>query len=879
VIRLRTLGGVSLHRNGLALTGRATQRKRIALLVLLAAAAERGLTRDKILAYLWPEHDSDRGRHALSQLLYAIRRDLGPDCIRAGIDELHLDAAAVSSDLHDFNRACDAGELELAAALHTGVFLDGFFVTNAPEFERWAEGERQRLNAAASRVFGVLGAAAIARADPRGAAEWFRRRTVLEPLNSRAFLDLLVACEAAGDRTEAMRYGLAHVALVRAELGVEADAEVTAFLRSLTRGPQPLDTAGPAIGDVPSDIAIARDEPSSPSVMRANEVEHEKPALPQPHVQSLSRAIPSRHKWLAAVSVGLVLASLSSVRWFASRNLEMQSIILGAVTGPDTSLNFAVREALEAELSAMSRVKVLSRSAVEQALTLMKREPGSQLTEPVAVEVAHRRGVAYALVASVKPVGDGAEIRARLTDTRGADEASAVFVVRTAESGMVIAEVRKLAATLGTRFGDRSRRGVPKSLPAVSTSSLPALRTYAAARQALEAGDRWRALNHGLAAVQQDSTFAMAHYLVGDLAWFLDRQTLSDKHLTAAVALSDRLPLRERLLVRARYMQIVRDNTDSALIYWYQLHAAYPQEALAYEGRAWTNRARGETEDAYRAADSALVLDPSAHAPNERNKLVALLSGVPDTARALALAESLGTWAMVEARQTAALVRHDWDGALRSIDTAYPPRGGCGNYFAAPLRHAVLIAAGRTALAARELESILCWARGPGGWPLAQMYIPNALLVQGRAEVLSNTTRQRALGYARQALDFVDSADLSIPAVARIIERAADISARGGDLASVQRARGTIVKRDDGQRFQSYQLTLLSIDAAIAFARGDFRAAAALARQSRQRSFFGRSGEIAYLLEADARAASGELALADSLYRDSRAPLAFLKRG
>jgi hypothetical protein len=55
--------------------------------------------------------------------------------------------------------------------------------------------------------------------------------------------------------------------------------------------------------------------------------------------------------------------------------------------------------------------------------------------------------------------------------------------------------------------------------------------------------------------------------------------------------------------------------------------------------------------------------------------------------------------------------------------------------------------------------------------------------------------------------------------------------------------------------------------------------AAELARQARQRTFFGRSIEIVWLIEADARAAVGQRALADSLYRDSRAPSAFLKSG
>jgi tetratricopeptide (TPR) repeat protein len=329
-------------------------------------------------------------------------------------------------------------------------------------------------------------------------------------------------------------------------------------------------------------------------------------------------------------------------------------------------------------------------------------------------------------------------------------------------------------------------------------------------------------------------------------------------------------------------MHIVRDDLDSALIFWTQLVNAYPREALGYEGRAWTHRAAGRHMDAYHAADSALRLDPDARSPNENNKLLALLEARPagrlDTTAALALAESLGSWAVVQARGAAAMERHDWDAALRSIDAAYPPMPGCGSYWAAPARQSVFLAAGRTMDAARELEVILCLARGPGGWPLAQMYIPNTLLLQGRAEVTTPSTRTRALGYARRALDFVDSADISVHAVARMAERAADIAARGDDPATVARARQIVVRRDAGRGLPSFRLALFAIDAAEAMRRGDMKTAAELALRARQRTFHGRGLDIVTLIEADALRALGYLDRADTLYRQLRPPAAFLTR-
>ena len=56
MVELRTFGGLSIEANGAPPTGAAAQRKTLALLALLARHP-RGLSRDKVIAYLWPETD------------------------------------------------------------------------------------------------------------------------------------------------------------------------------------------------------------------------------------------------------------------------------------------------------------------------------------------------------------------------------------------------------------------------------------------------------------------------------------------------------------------------------------------------------------------------------------------------------------------------------------------------------------------------------------------------------------------------------------------------------------------------------------------------------------------------------------------------------
>ena len=59
---LKTFGGLSVDVDGTPGTGAGQQRKTLALLALLAVAGRRGLSRDKVSAFLWPDGDTEHAR-------------------------------------------------------------------------------------------------------------------------------------------------------------------------------------------------------------------------------------------------------------------------------------------------------------------------------------------------------------------------------------------------------------------------------------------------------------------------------------------------------------------------------------------------------------------------------------------------------------------------------------------------------------------------------------------------------------------------------------------------------------------------------------------------------------------------------------------------
>jgi DNA-binding SARP family transcriptional activator len=235
MLRLRTFGGLSLSRGEENLTGAVTQRRRLAILALLAVAGESGMSRDKLVAYLWPESDAERARHVLNQLLYAQRRQVGDDSLFLGRKTLRLNAAVITTDVDDLTGALARGDRAEAVALYRGPFLDGFFVKDAGEFERWVEAQRSRYARQLLDALVALAAAAAAAGDSRAALGWWRRAAELDPLDATIALELVRALAAAGDRPGALRHARQHAEALDAELGVPPDPCLTDLVEALRR--------------------------------------------------------------------------------------------------------------------------------------------------------------------------------------------------------------------------------------------------------------------------------------------------------------------------------------------------------------------------------------------------------------------------------------------------------------------------------------------------------------------------------------------------------------------------------------------------------------------------------------------------------------------
>ena len=227
MLRLRAFGGLALSDERPNPAAAITQPRSLALLALLANAGERPISRDKLLACLWPEIEPGKAAHRLAQSLYALRHDLGVDSMFRASNDLRLHSRVIGSDLQDFTDALERGDLRRAITLYQGPFLDGFYLSDSAEFEHWAETERGEYLRKYRSALEALAVADARQGDANGSAEWWRQLLETDPLNARTAVAYLEGLSVAAGSAGALQFVRDYTKRLRDEFDCEPDPAVT----------------------------------------------------------------------------------------------------------------------------------------------------------------------------------------------------------------------------------------------------------------------------------------------------------------------------------------------------------------------------------------------------------------------------------------------------------------------------------------------------------------------------------------------------------------------------------------------------------------------------------------------------------------------------
>ena len=574
---LKALGGLVVEGPAGPLGGAAAQRRTLALLVILAMARQRGMSRERLVGLLWPDSSDERARHALAQTLYRLRHEFGDDAVDGG-EPLRLSAAAFRFDVAEWEDCVARGELAQAAALYVGPFLDGFVLPGAPEFARWAEDERTRIASVHRGALERLAAAAARAGQHSDAVRHWRTLAQADPLDSRVAARLVDSLVASDDSHGALQYARVHTALVRAELDADPGAEFAVAVARARDGPsraaeptRPAEPTGPAIG------ASVR----PPEVARA-------PAR-RPH---------RRTRYLSALSAGVVvlLSAAAYARSHAGQRQDPPLLAVGQIedyTGADTgAVARILPEMLTANLSRVQGLVIISRTRLYE---LVVPRPGREPTGSDFARAAQEAGVDDLLDGALYRMADGSfRLDLRVIDVRSAR----VERVHQVESADAFALADSATMLLAAGYGLRPREALRVS--DVSTSSVVAYGLYEEGMRTFWRLD-WRAARRLFdAALEIDSTFAMAAF--GAFRAHPDRPTLD-----RAVRLSARATDFERLTIRAHWARLVNHPSQVAIAE--TLAARYPAEPESHILLANALQMKGDFPGALVAARHAYAMD------------------------------------------------------------------------------------------------------------------------------------------------------------------------------------------------------------------------------------------------------------------------------
>lgn len=236
MIRLLLLGGVRLtDAEGREIRAVLQQPKRLAVLAFLATARPRGAQRrDSLVGLFWPELSEERARASLSQALYFLRNNTDPDLIaELGRERVALSHGAVWCDAVEFEGLLDAGRIEEALRLYEGDLMRGLHVSEAPEWEKWLDEERERLRKLAVGAAWELAAREEAAGHGGLAVHWASWAAGMNPLDESGHRRLLELLDRTGDRGRALRTHEEWTKRLRQELEVEPAEETLRLVEAI----------------------------------------------------------------------------------------------------------------------------------------------------------------------------------------------------------------------------------------------------------------------------------------------------------------------------------------------------------------------------------------------------------------------------------------------------------------------------------------------------------------------------------------------------------------------------------------------------------------------------------------------------------------------
>lgn len=248
MLRLRLLGRPQITLDDKPVTDFA-YRASLALLCHLAVAG-RPHSREVLAGLFWGERPDANARASLRKSLTDLRRSVGDFLVvtrqTVAFDRKRphwLDVAEFSFRVDDALQQRGgrltrerATSLQRAVKLYRGDFLEGFLLRQAPAFEEWVLGQRERLRYLALQALYLLSMYCTEQGEYGSGIEYASLLLTMEPWQEEAHRQMMLLLALDGQRSAALRQYENCCRVLEEELGVEPVTETTRLYERIVAG-------------------------------------------------------------------------------------------------------------------------------------------------------------------------------------------------------------------------------------------------------------------------------------------------------------------------------------------------------------------------------------------------------------------------------------------------------------------------------------------------------------------------------------------------------------------------------------------------------------------------------------------------------------------
>lgn len=240
-LRLALIGSLRLALGGVAMN-RLVSGKALALLVYLAVTG-RAHSRQALAGLLWGELPEEDARRNLRVTLAELRKQLYPYLLISrqelafNRESLYwLDVEVFRHNLKGRGQTPaeqSTEQLRETIELYQGDFLEDFYVRDAPMFDEWVLGQRERLRKLVLEALHTLSARMIELHEYITGIDYTSRLLALDPWREEAHRQMMLLLALSGQRSMALAQYETCRRVLADELGVEPAQETTALLQRI----------------------------------------------------------------------------------------------------------------------------------------------------------------------------------------------------------------------------------------------------------------------------------------------------------------------------------------------------------------------------------------------------------------------------------------------------------------------------------------------------------------------------------------------------------------------------------------------------------------------------------------------------------------------